>query len=52
VNPLVAALLMPASSLLVVAGALSVERRVKDSIGTAPQRSPVPETPVGVDRAA
>lgn len=44
VNPLVAAILMPLSSALVIAGALSVER----AVGREEQRSPVVSPPLGL----
>jgi len=52
VNPLVAALLMPASSLLVVAGALSVERRVRAAQEAFTQRAARPLSPARIERAA
>jgi len=52
VNPLVAALLMPASSLMVVAGALSVERRVREGDPVDRPSDPAVDPPAGVERAA
>jgi cation transport ATPase len=42
VNPLVAALLMPASSAMVVLGSLSVERAVAAARADRPEEAPAP----------
>jgi Cu2+-exporting ATPase len=52
VNPLVAAVLMPASSLLVVAGAMSVERRVRAGDPSSPRGVEEGPRPVELGRAA
>ncbi len=52
VNPLVAAVLMPASSLLVVAGALSVERSVRSADPSAEDATPASPSDTRLGRAA
>ena len=52
VNPLIAAVLMPASSLLVVAGALSVERTVRSADPSAHDQAPASPADTRLGRAA